>query len=111
MSSAPCVFPQKNRLHTDEVDIVREGPDGTLVSVPCTDKYNHHYSAYMQGKAATQLDVEEARRLSPDAVGADGYLPNDPHGTPLPQWRIAQKAAQAAPAGIPHVQAFSEGVN
>ena len=88
---------------------MREGPDGELVSVPCTEHYNHHYSAYMQGKAATQLDVEEARRLSPDAVGADGYLPNDPHGTPLPQWRIAQKAAQAAPAGIPHVQAFSEG--
>ena len=59
-----------------EVDIVRPGPDGTLTSVPCTQHYNHHYSAFMSGKAASQLEEHELReRFISDLVARTGTFP------------------------------------
>ena len=70
-----------------EVDIVRARADGSEESVPCSQQYNHHFTGFMHGKAATM--VVAAQDLTPAQAAADmakGFLS---HGKPLPRWSVA----------------------
>jgi hypothetical protein len=79
-----------------EVDIVRARADGSEESVPCSQQYNHHFTGFMHGKAATM--VAAAQELTPAQAAADmakGFLS---HGKPLPRWSVAPHLPVAAAA-------------
>ena len=80
-----------------EVDVVRKLPHGGIVSVPCTEQYNHHYSGFMHSKS-TQATYPLGQHGEP--------LATDGHGAPLPFW---EKLQEPTFAGVPTVQSFSEG--
>ena len=64
-----------------EVNIVRTAADGTQTPVPCYEQYNHHFSAFMYGKAV-ELNMAPTHPL----MG---------HGIPLPAFNFITVSASA----------------
>ena len=75
-----------------EVNIVRTAADGTQTPVACYEQYNHHFSAFMFGKAAT---------MDPAPIH-----PLMSHNKALPTFKI-QKAAHTAPLGLVRTEVCS----
>ena len=76
-----------------EMDLVRQLPNGSFVSVPSWHQYNHHVSAWMYGRAATLVNFEEG------AKGGFG------HGRATPRFHVDD---QVNWSDAPSVQVFSE---
>merc|ERR1719356_679344 len=73
-----------------EVNVVRVAADGTEVSVPCYESYNHHYGMTITGADAVLGELGEE-------IG---------HG-PMPEF-VRPPSAVDLPPGLSAVQAFNE---
>eukprot|EP01062_Namystynia_karyoxenos_P058476 TRINITY_DN4_c0_g1_i1.p1 TRINITY_DN4_c0_g1~~TRINITY_DN4_c0_g1_i1.p1 ORF type:complete len:752 (+),score=166.73 TRINITY_DN4_c0_g1_i1:99-2258(+) len=77
-----------------EFDVVRKGPNGEDIPVPCYEHYNHHYILYIKGKYSTTELAEE---------GATSHPMPGRHKIPV------GLSAPGRPDDIPAVTYFSEG--
>eukprot|EP00812_Abedinium_dasypus_P000841 NODE_109_length_2084_cov_290.840315.p1 GENE.NODE_109_length_2084_cov_290.840315~~NODE_109_length_2084_cov_290.840315.p1 ORF type:complete len:681 (+),score=169.76 NODE_109_length_2084_cov_290.840315:29-2044(+) len=84
----------------NEANIIRRHPNGTEESLPCTEKYNHHYTDWMHGKDAVLVELPREATC----MWGEHAPTMDVGHMQLPRWRLTQDGST-----IPKVQTISEG--